>query len=632
MSEQYTADDLEKIEGVVAVRENVGMYTTTDPVYGCHHIFAEGLDNACDEVINNYANKVSVTLESSDGKKADIISIVDNGRGMPVGINKQTGKTGVEFIFTELHGGGKFSGKNYAVSGGLHGVGSVVINAMSEWLEITVWRDGSQWDIRFNDGVVEGELKKTKDVAKKLHGSRIRFKPHPEFYEKPYFKAAMVKEMIEAKAILLDNCEILFRDIDGTETTYHYENGIKDYLDHVVSSRELYTTFDGCVGDGKNKAAWDIRFTLDESEHFVKSYANTVPTIRHGTHEAGFRKGFLNALNKFSESRKLLPKGVSFTDSDVFIGCFYLVSLFYEKLSFDSQTKEKLIKREAGKFVECVVFDAAEIWLNRFESSLKEWIDLLVNRACERAKKAKQAEDAVVIQDFGERTVLPGKLADCRIKDRLQAELFVVEGDSAGGSAKNGRYDRHKQAVLPLRGKILNVEGMQISKAMKSETINNIIIAIGTGVRPNVDLSKIRYGKIIILADADVDGSHIVCLFITALYRIVPEVLAEGYVYIAKPPLYRVVIGKKYHYALDEEELSAYVNQAKSENKKAEITRFKGLGEMDTEQLKETVMDPNNRRLIQVKASNDAEFDDLIVRLMGDKPEDRRKFLEEYIA
>jgi len=625
----YSANDLEKIEGVVAVRENVGMYTTTDPVYGCHHIYAEAADNACDEVINGHANKISVTLESSDGKHPDIISIVDNGRGMPVDINDATGKSGVEFIFTELHGGGKFGNKNYAVSGGLHGVGSVVINAMSQWLEITIWRNGYEWTLKFNDGVSTGEIKRGKKIPKKVHGSRVRFSPHLSLYEKPYFKSEMIREMIEAKAILLDNCEILFRDVDGEETTYCYKNGIKEYLDTKTTGKDLLVNFDGEVGQGDNKVAWDIRFSMDENDYLVKSYANTVPTIRHGTHEAGFRKGFLKALNKFSESRKLLPKNVAFTDQDVFTGCFYIVSLFYEKISFDSQTKEKLIKRDAGKFVEGLVFDSSEIWLNRFESKLKEWFSIIIERACTRAKKSKQ-DEKISLHDYGERTVLPGKLSDCRIKDRSKAELFVVEGDSAGGSAKQGR-DRNNQAILPLRGKILNVEKTTIAKALSSEMINNIIVAIGCGVRPNVDLSKIRYGKVVILADADVDGSHIVCLFITALYRIVPEALAGGYIYIAKPPLYRIDIGKNHYYALDEDELNAYINQADSENKAYKIMRFKGLGEMDPEQLNETVMDPENRKLVQVKANNDEEFEALIVGLMGDKAESRRTFLEEYM-
>jgi len=625
----YSANDLEKIDGVDAVRQNWGMYTTIDNHYGCHHIFAEALDNACDEVINNYADRIDIRIEKSSDSLDNIISITDNGRGMPVDINKALGISGVEMIFTELHAGGKFSDKNYAVSGGLHGVGSVVVNAMSEWLEITVWRDGHEWNIRFEDGYAKGTIQKGKKVAKKKTGSMVRFKPSPDMYEKARFKEDMVKEMIEAKAILLDDCEMVLTNSYGKETIFKYENGITEYLDGIVADCDLFADFSGKIESGNNSASWDIRFSLDEAEYFVKSYVNTVPTSRHGTHEAGFRRGMISALNKFAQSRKILPKNVTFSDADVFSGCFYVVSLFFEKISFDGQTKEKLVDKSAGKFMEAAVTNSTEIWLNQYESKLKEWLDSISKRATARAKSSNEDEKITLAESTG--TILPGKLSDCRIKDRQKAELFIVEGDSAGGTTKQAR-DRTFQAVLPLRGKILNVEGRSNKVAMASETIRNIIVALGIGVRPDVNVSKIRYGKTIILADADVDGSHIVCLFITAMYRLVPEALAGGYIYIAKPPLYRATIGKEYSYAVDESELDTLRKEAEAKNKPFSVTRFKGIGIMDVEQLRETVMDPKNRCLIQVKADNDAEFDKLIVNLMGDKASSRRKFLEEYIA
>jgi len=624
----YNADDLEKIDGVDAVRQNAGMYTALDTEYGCHHLFAEGIDNGCDEIIAGHADSLFVKMESES-----VISFRDNGRGMPVDMNKKTRKSGVEMILTELHAGGKFNKKNYAVSGGLHGVGCVVMNAMAEWLEVKVWRDGQIWFQRYNRGKPEEPLKTIGKCAKKETGTEIMFRPDPEMYESPRFNPERVRSMLLAKAILLDGCTIYFEDFDGNKETLHFENGLKEYCEKASPENRMFV-FSGTAKDASSddiSLSWCFMPYEDDigDTGLSLSYVNTIPTTRGGTHKKGFERGFLKAVVKFADERGMLGKNIALNERDIFTNVSYGISLFFDNIQFSSQTKEELISKTARTFCEKVIQTQAELWLNENFEQVKEWLDIVIARANARARRAKK-EEQVELRDYSGRTVLPGKLSDCTTKNRKEAEIFLVEGDSAGGSAKQAR-DRTTQAIMALKGKILNTQKTSRSEAMKSEPINDIVVALGTGYGDSFDISKCRYGKIIQLTDADVDGSHIRCLLSTMFNRIAPELLRAGMVYIAQPPLYRVDIGKEHYYALDETQLEKLVKKAEKEKKEPRVMRFKGLGEMSPDQLRETVMNPENRILVQVLPDDEGEFDSIIEDLMGDDSSKRRKFLEDYI-
>jgi topoisomerase-4 subunit B len=618
MTETYNAEAIEVLNGLEPVQRRPGMYTdTTRP----NHLAQEVIDNSVDEVLAGFASHIVVTLHE-DGS----VEVEDNGRGMPVDLHPQIGLSGVEVIMTRLHAGGKFSDKNYSFSGGLHGVGVSVVNALSERLDVTIKRNGIIYQMSFADGDKLVELNEAGLTKKRETGTIIRFWPNGKYFDTTKISVKHLTHVLRAKAVLCSGLSMTLINKATHETTqWCYEHGLSDYLSQALPND--YLPEEPFSGEFKNEEAivdWAIVWSEAPNTHLNESYVNLIPTVQGGTHVNGLRSGLFDAMSEFCDLRNLLPRGVKLTADDLWESCQYVLSVKMKEPQFAGQTKERLSSRQTAAFVGNVIKDAFSLWLNQHRNQGEAIAALAIDRAQKRLKQAKQ----VARKRISQGPALPGKLADCLQTDLSQAELFLVEGDSAGGSAKQAR-NKDFQAILPLRGKILNSWEVDSSQVLASQEIHDISVAIG--VDPgSEDLSGLRYGKICILADADSDGAHIATLICALFLRHFKPLVKEGHVFVAMPPLFRIDAGKIIHYALDEEEKTRLITQlTQTTRAKINVQRFKGLGEMNPIQLRETTMDPNTRRLVQLTL-DDEESTEAIMDMMLNKKRagDRKIWLE----
>lgn len=620
-STTYTAESIEVLSGLEPVRRRPGMYTdTTNP----NHLAREVIDNCVDEASAGYASTIIVTLYN-DGS----LEVIDDGRGMPVDIHPEEGLSGVELILTKLHSGAKFSNKQYRFSGGLHGVGISVVNALSKQLTVTIKRDGKIYQMSFADGEKTSELMIIGETKNKREtGTSVRFWPDGKYFDIAKFAVNKLKYTLRAKAVLCPKLHITFIDEHANEKEeWYYENGLPNYLVEAIGNAERLPDepFVGSFSGNTEAVDWAAIWLPESGDVIGESYVNFIPTAQGGTHVNGFRLGLLEALREFCEFRNLLPRGVKLAPEDVWDRCAHIISVKLQDPQFSGQTKERLSSRECASFVSGVVKDAFSLWLNQ-HTALGE---ALASFAISNAQKRLKAAQTVVRKKVTAGPALPGKLVDCTIQDVTRSELFLVEGDSAGGSAKQAR-DREFQAIMPLRGKILNTWEVDASQVLASETVHDISIAIG--IEPGVeDMSGLRYGKICILADADSDGSHIATLLCALFLKHFRPLVAKGHVHVAMPPLYRIDIGKDVYYALDNDEKQGILDRIVAENKKGKINviRFKGLGEMNPLQLRETTMAMETRRLVQLTIQDDDNTDNMLDMLLGKKrAQDRKTWLE----
>ena len=617
---QYNADAIEVLTGLEPVRKRPGMYTDTARP---NHLAQEVIDNSVDEALAGFASQIDVVVHA-DGA----ITITDNGRGMPVDLHPEQKKPGVEVILSTLHAGGKFSDKNYQFSGGLHGVGVSVVNALSTRLDITIRRDGNVYSMAFENGDKVEDLAISGQCGKRNTGTGIRFVPDPVFFDSPNFAMAKLTHALRAKAVLCPGLRVTLLDEKrGEKEEWCYEDGIADYLadatiDFPVIPEEPFTSSFA----GETEAVdWAIQWLPEGGDIVAESYVNLSPTAQGGTHVNGLRSGLLEAMREFCELRNLLPRGVKLTAEDVWDRCCYVLSSKLGDPQFSGQTKERLSSREAAGFVSGVAKDAFALWLNQHTSDAELLAELCINRAQARLRSAKK----VVRKKVASGPALPGKLADCTAEDPARSELFLVEGDSAGGSAKQAR-DREFQAILPLRGKILNTWEVDASEILASQEVHNISVALGIDPMSD-DLEGLRYQKVCILADADSDGLHIATLICALFLRHFRPLVRAGHVFVAMPPLYRVDVGKDVFYALDEAEKNGILERVAAENSRAKpnVQRFKGLGEMNPSQLRETTMDPDTRRLVQLILDADDDTNSVFDMLLAKKRSgDRREWLE----
>ncbi|MFQ1050455.1 DNA topoisomerase IV subunit B [Avibacterium paragallinarum] len=623
MTTNYSANEITVLKDLEPVQLRPGMYTdTTRP----NHLGQEVIDNSVDEALAGHATKIEVILH-----KDQSLEVIDNGRGMPVDIHPTEGVSGVEVILTKLHAGGKFSNKNYTFSGGLHGVGISVVNALSERVDIQIKRNGQVYKIAFENGVKVEELEVIGTCGRRTTGTTVHFKPNPKYFDSPNFSVSRLRHLLRAKAVLCSGLEIRFIDkINGTEDVWLYQDGLSDYLTESV---EGYTTlpaspFVGNFETEKETASWALIWLPEGGDLLGESYVNLIPTIQGGTHVNGLRQGLLDAMREFCEFRNLLPRGVKLTADDIWDRCAYVLSIKMQDPQFAGQTKERLSSRQSAVFVSGVVKDAFSLWLNQNVQEAEELAKMAISSAERRLRAAKK----VVRKKQVSGPALPGKLADCSSQDLARTELFLVEGDSAGGSAKQAR-DREYQAILPLRGKILNTWEVSADQVLGSQEVHDIAVALGIDPDNN-DLSQLRYGKVCILADADSDGLHIATLLCALFLRHFPQLVSNGHVYVAMPPLYRIDLGNEVFYALDEGEKDGILDRLKKKKGKINVQRFKGLGEMNPSQLRETTMDPNTRRLVQLtfdqnNEENQSETFELMDMLLAKKrSEDRKTWLQ----
>ncbi len=626
MENNYGADQIQILEGLEAVRKRPGMYIGSTSSKGLHHLVYEIVDNSVDEALAGYCTEIDVQINSDNS-----ITVTDNGRGIPVGINAKSGLPAVEVVFTILHAGGKFGGGGYKVSGGLHGVGASVVNALSEWLEVQVYHDGSIYEQRYERGKVMYPLKVVGSCDMEKTGTRVSFLPDKEIFEDTVYDFDILKNRLREMAFLTKGIKIILRDDreDKKEKVFHYEGGIKEFVQYLNRSKTpLYENIIYCEGTVNNISV-EVAFQHnDDYNESIYSFVNNINTPEGGMHLTGFRNAITKTFNDYARSNKLLKDSEqNLTGEDIREGLTAIVSVKIENPQFEGQTKQKLGNSEARGAVDNVVTEQLTYFLEQNPAVAKMICEksLLAQRAREAARKAR---DLTRRKTALESMSLPGKLADCSDKDPKNCEIFIVEGDSAGGSAKSAR-SRATQAILPLRGKILNVEKARLDRILGNAEIKAMITAFGTGIHEDFDISKLRYHKIIIMTDADVDGAHIATLMLTFLYRFMPELIKQGYVYLAQPPLYKLEKNKKVWYAYSDEELNDILTEVgRDQNNK--IQRYKGLGEMDADQLWETTMDPAKRILKKVFYDEEyaSEIDVTFSTLMGDNVEPRREFIE----
>jgi topoisomerase-4 subunit B len=616
----YKSDSIEVLNGLEPVQRRPGMYTdTTRP----NHLGQEVIDNSVDEALAGHAKSLVVVLHTDQS-----LEVMDDGRGMPVDIHPEEGVPGVELIMSKLHAGGKFSNKNYQFSGGLHGVGISVVNALSKRVELTIKRDGQVYEMAFENGDKVSELEVTGTVGKRNTGTKVHFWPDAQYFDSSKFSVTKLKHILRAKAVLCPGLSITFKNkVDDTEETWFYEDGLTDYLIEAVKDVPTLPEdpFNGSFSSQTEGVEWAVTWLPEGGEGVSESYVNLIPTPLGGTHVNGLRQGLLEAMREFCEFRNLLPRGVKLTPDDVWERCSYILSTKMQDPQFAGQTKERLSSRQSASFVSGVVKDAFSLWLNEHTEQAELLADVCISNAQRRLRASKK----VVRKKVTQGPALPGKLTDCSSQDPSSSELFLVEGDSAGGSAKQAR-DREFQAVMPLRGKILNTWEVDPEQILGSQEIHDISVAVG--VDPNtVDLDKLRYGKICILADADSDGLHIATLLCALFVKHFRPLVENGHIFVAMPPLYRIDVGKEVFYALDEDEKQGILDRIEAEKKKGKINvqRFKGLGEMNPLTLRETTMDPNTRRLVQLTIDDAEMMEELMDMLLAKKrASDRRTWLE----
>ncbi len=620
MAQSYNAADIEVLSGLDPVRRRPGMYTDTSRP---NHLAHEVVDNSVDEALSGHAQRIDVVLHK-DGS----LSVADDGRGMPVDIHPKEKVSGVELILTRLHAGGKFSDKNYKFSGGLHGVGVSVVNALSKNLECWVKRGGKEYNISFKDGKVRTKLEVVGDVGKNNTGTTVRFWPDPHFFETPTFSTPKLKHVLRAKAVLCPGLRVTLQvEQTGEKEEWLYSGGVTEYLREALGEGEWLPPelFSGEIEGEQESAQWAVAWRVDDGARVEESYVNLIPTPQGGTHVNGLRLGLTDAIREFCEFRNLLPKGLKLSPEDVWDGVSYVLSTKLKEPQFAGQTKERLSSRESAAFVSGVVKDQLGLWLNQHPESGEKIAQLAIAGAQARLRASKTVARKRVTSG----PALPGKLADCTLQDPERSELFLVEGDSAGGSAKQAR-DREFQAVMPLRGKILNTWEVDASEVLQSQEVHHIAIALG--VDPGSDkLDGLRYHKVCILADADSDGQHIATLLCALFLRHFRPLVLAGHVYVAMPPLYRIDFGKQVFYALDDAERAGVLDRIMAENPRAKptVTRFKGLGEMSAIQLRETTMAPETRRLIQLTVEAKDQADQMLDMLLAKKrASDRREWLE----
>lgn len=624
---EYGADQIQILEGLEAVRKRPGMYIGTTSTRGLHHLVYEIVDNAVDEALAGYCSEIDVQIN-----KDNSITVKDNGRGIPVGINEKTGLPAVQVVFTVLHAGGKFGGGGYKVSGGLHGVGASVVNALSQWLEVKVCREGKIHYQKYEYGHVVSELKVIGECAPDFTGTEVTFLPDNKIFEDTVYQFKVLEERLRETAFLTKNLKIILRDVreeESKEEIFHYEGGIKEFVSYLNEGKTaLYDDILYCEGTVNNVY---VEVALQHNDGYNEntiSFVNNINTPEGGTQVEGFKRALTKTFNSYARTKKILKDNEeNLSGEDIREGLTAIISVKIEDPQFEGQTKQKLGNSEARAAVENVMSEQLTYFLEQNPNVGKIICEkaVLAQRARFAARNAREATRRKTALDVA---ALPGKLADCSDKDPKKCEIFIVEGDSAGGSAKKART-RATQAILPLRGKILNVEKARIDKIMANAEIRAMITAFGTGIQDDFDISKLRYDKIIIMTDADVDGAHIDTLMLTFFYRFMPELIKDGHVYLAMPPLYQVTRNKKNYYAYNDDELNKILTEIGRDNQN-KIQRYKGLGEMDASQLWETTMDPNTRILKQVKIDDETitEIDKTFTTLMGDEVEPRREFIE----